>query len=379
MTMKMMRQIVKNYYHKFTNNLRFLKRFFLLKHDHDYVPINFNSIDRLNNIYHPKALIRKLDLQNKDDYFVSIIVPMYNVENYIEECINSIINQRTNYSYEIIAIDDGSTDNTSNIIDNYKNISNLTIIHQNNQGLGQARNRGIEISRGKYIIFVDSDDLLPHNAIEILCQAIASSDYDVIIGNQIDYTETNKFTNRLGKIQVNDKSKNKFSTAPGVFWKRIYKKSLFAHFSNIEGVRNEDTVNAFLLPIYVSKIGKIDNVVYIYRRRPGSIMQLTKKSPSIKNLDIFYCIDAVYDFLLEQNISITKQLYICFIEHFSNILAPITRELPVELREACFQAVRQLLAEIREKLPAEELNNLPRRKQIEEQIILQNNIKAFYL
>ena len=98
---------------------------------------------------------------------VSVIVPVYNIEQYLEECIDSIIHQ-TYEALEIILVDDGSTDLSSTICDKYKKIDNrIKVIHKENAGLASARNTGIKMSTGEFIIFVDGDDKIKINTIQV--------------------------------------------------------------------------------------------------------------------------------------------------------------------------------------------------------------------
>ena len=92
-------------------------------------------------------------------YKFSIIVPVYNVENYVDKCIKSILNQ-TYKNYEVIIINDGSTDNSLNIINKYKNNKKIKIITQKNKGLSNARNNGMKMATGDYLLFIDSDDYI---------------------------------------------------------------------------------------------------------------------------------------------------------------------------------------------------------------------------
>ena len=92
---------------------------------------------------------------------VSIIIPTYNVEKYIQQCLDSVISQRTNFRFHVICINDGSTDNTGLLLKKYENAENVTIIHQKNKGFSGARNVGLRKTNGKYIMFVDSDDFIP--------------------------------------------------------------------------------------------------------------------------------------------------------------------------------------------------------------------------
>ena len=122
---------------------------------------------------------------------ISIIIPVYNTEKYLERCLNSLI-QQTVKKIEIILIDDGSTDSSGNICDNYaKNHENIKVIHQMNRGQAAARNEGLKIAGGKYIGFVDSDDWVKYDMYETMLEVIENENCDVV---ECDYIQTDKFT-----------------------------------------------------------------------------------------------------------------------------------------------------------------------------------------
>ena len=118
---------------------------------------------------------------------VSIIIPVYNVEKYIEQCLETVINQKTKYSYEIICINDGSSDGTSKILEKYKD--NLKIINAINNGPGAARNLGIKNSIGKYLMFVDGDDYVAENFVEKMINTLEKEEADVAICNFCRFTD----------------------------------------------------------------------------------------------------------------------------------------------------------------------------------------------
>ena len=121
---------------------------------------------------------KKVDLQ--------IVVPAYNVATYIDRCLNSVLGQDTEYSYQLVVVDDGSTDQTPSIVDQYDKYSNVTIIHQKNKGLSGARNRGLENLIGEYVMFLDSDDALVPGAVDQLMGAAYHDDADIVEGG-FDY------------------------------------------------------------------------------------------------------------------------------------------------------------------------------------------------
>ena len=110
-------------------------------------------------------------MNNKNSIFVSVIVPVYKVEQYLERCLNSILKQ-TEKNIEIILVDDGSPDSCPQLCDEFAALDNrIKVVHQKNAGLGMARNSGLEIASGEYVMFVDSDDFIVPDAIEILYNA----------------------------------------------------------------------------------------------------------------------------------------------------------------------------------------------------------------
>ena len=114
---------------------------------------------------------------------ISVIIPVYNVEKYLEKCLNSVINQ-TYKNLEIIVIDDGSTDNSGKICDEYaKKDSRIIVIHTENGGVSSARNKGLEVAKGEYIGFVDSDDYIEDNMYEILYRNLVKFDVDISMCN----------------------------------------------------------------------------------------------------------------------------------------------------------------------------------------------------
>ncbi len=135
---------------------------------------------------------------------LSIIVPVYNVEKYIEECLDSLTNQDASIdSYEIICIDDGSPDNCGSILDEYaKHNSNMTVIHQKNTGQAGARNAGLKMASGRYIWFVDSDDFVPKYAVKLILKEIAEHPADIF------WIGMHHFTGNT--IKYNDKDIDKF-------------------------------------------------------------------------------------------------------------------------------------------------------------------------
>ncbi len=210
--------------------------------------------------------------------FVSVIVPAYNVESYIEVCINSIINQTYN-NYEIIIIDDGSSDNTYEICKKIRNSNSKIKLHrQENQGVSVARNVGMSLAKGKYYIFVDADDMVSKYYIETLVNAIKHDDM-AIIGYT---TEINNFSEKCdGKsIEIDAQIvKNKIllnAGYDGYLWNKIFKRKIIEkyqlHFEE-EITVWEDMYFILQYLEYCRKIREIKAKLYFYRSRDGSAVK----------------------------------------------------------------------------------------------------------
>lgn len=137
---------------------------------------------------------------------ISVIVPIYNSEKYLRQCINSLIRQ-TYEDIEVLLIDDGSKDGSSEICLEYtKNDKRIKYIYQENQGVSSARNTGLDNLSGEYVLFVDSDDWLPENAIELMCEKAATTEADLVIGSytEIYSTHENSIVFNIESIKAKD-------------------------------------------------------------------------------------------------------------------------------------------------------------------------------
>lgn len=209
---------------------------------------------------------------------VSIIVPVYNVEKYIGQCIDSIIKQ--NYTnIEIILVDDGSQDNSGKICDDYaKKDNRIRVIHKKNGGVSSARNVGIQEANAKYITFVDSDDYIAENYIEELYYEIKNKNTDISICGTIDIDENGKYINKSigyeNKINSSEALKELLNEKyyKSVVWAKMYKKEV------IENIKfNENTIIAEDLEFLFKTICEANSVgvntkknIYYYRLRENS-------------------------------------------------------------------------------------------------------------
>lgn len=220
---------------------------------------------------------------------ISVIVPVYNVEQYLDRCISSIVNQ-TYTNLEIILIDDGSPDNCPTICDDWaKKDSRIKVIHKENGGLSDARNAGLAVASGEYIAFVDSDDYIEHDmyakllnvALENICN-IVSCKLRMVYENDInsvanDDTEDIIYysTEDAMSALIDDKIRQ-------VVWNKLYKADVIKGILFDVGKYHEDEFWSYKAICAATKVATIDYTGYNYLQRSGSIMG---NSYSLKRLD----------------------------------------------------------------------------------------------
>lgn len=220
---------------------------------------------------------------------VSIVVPVYNVERYLEDCLKTIVNQ-TYKNIEILLVDDGSTDSSGKICDCYGGLdSRIRVIHQKNQGLSVARNVALDVARGEYITCIDSDDFVSESLIEKLMQAIIEYKCDISVCGTVYCDERNstlksKVVEGSKVIEGKEQIKNLlycFDIAT-MAWGKLYKRELFSDVRYPIGKYNEDVFTTYKLLANSKRTIVINRGLYFYRQVSGSI---TRSSFSLKHLD----------------------------------------------------------------------------------------------
>lgn len=224
-------------------------------------------------------------------HLISIIVPIYNVEKYLNKCIDSIINQ-TYKNIEIILINDGSEDNSGKICDKYaKEDSRIKVIHKKNGGLSDARNVGIDASQGDYIAFIDSDDWVDLYMIERLYNLIIQHKADIVQGDYIEVYDEDNILKNITKEEINFYNSNQMLeylygekyVKTVVVWNKLYKKELFDQIRFPKGRLHEDEFTTYKVIHRANTIIDSNLPVYYYRQRESSIMN---SDFNIKRFDI---------------------------------------------------------------------------------------------
>jgi glycosyltransferase involved in cell wall biosynthesis len=242
---------------------------------------------------------------------VSLIIPVYNVEKYLRKCLDSVINQ-TLKEIEIICIDDGSTDNSLNILKEYKNKDNrFIILTQKNQKQGAARNRGLNIAQAPYIMFLDSDDWLELNTLEIFYSTMEYQKSDIVFGNLQCIAENNKFFDRTVSFQKYYDSLNKNTGWYEFNGKlnehrvspccKLYKKSIIDkyHMRFPENLINEDEAWHWYYFTAIKSTYSINSPFYNRLIRSGSTMT-ERDINNINALDILHILEYIYTIICKK-------------------------------------------------------------------------------
>lgn len=251
------------------------------------------------------------------DPLFSIIIPVYNSEEYLKECLNSITCQSFK-SYEIIIIDDGSTDNSYEILAEYqRNFDCIRLLKQTNKGQGSARNKGIDIALGKYIWFVDSDDSIASNALEILSKKLTDDPVDTLIFSYEfveDFEEDKEAKKITKKSGFQDGFECKEYTQPEILYSflegkiqplccnKIYSKTLFEDGNGKfkKGIFFEDFVHNALMISTSQTVGLLPEDLYFYNERKSSTM--TSKCSQKHVNSIFIAIKTIKEILVTQGV-----------------------------------------------------------------------------
>ena len=269
---------------------------------------------------------------------ISVIIPIYNVENYLEECVYSVLRQEFQ-DFEIILIEDCSTDNSKEICNKIKDIDSRIklIYHTENKGPSSARNTGIKEATGKYITFIDSDDWIEHNFLLNMYNIAEKTNADVVSGGYTEYVLNDSHYIPSRKIQlvnniammVEDKTDRinamlKFSWSD-VAWGKLYKRALFTknEILRFENILSEDELFHFLLTYLSDKYVFIPTTEYCYRQSPTSIMRGNGNKEKCKKalVSVLDCQKYVDEYIKIMNDIFVqnKQLSIVVKQWFANV------------------------------------------------------------
>ena len=217
---------------------------------------------------------------------ISIIVPVYKVEMYIHKCIDSVLAQ-TFTDFELILVDDGSPDNCGRICDEYaKKDSRIVVIHKENGGQSSARNVGLDIAKGDYVGFVDSDDWIEPDMYEILYNVCTEHDCDIANCSSTIYFKDRTIVNGGHPLTIHDRQEAMKTMLEGklydeCLWTKLIKRNLLEDIRIPNGIMYEDTAFTYKFMHRAKRVGCIGVAKYNYIKRDDSTMDRAIKNISI--------------------------------------------------------------------------------------------------
>lgn len=233
---------------------------------------------------------------------LSVILPVYNVENYLSDCLESVLNQSYG-DIEVIIIDDGSTDNSLMICKDYcQKDSRIRLYTQENQGISVTRNRGLDLARGEFLTFMDSDDTIDSDMYDSLMSKFSDSDIDVVIsGHRVVQLNGETYENKYGEFTLSGVDATRMilddSVLPSFLWDKIYRADLWEGIRFPVGRIYEDLATVYKILDKSKKVKIIDGVYYNYYRRPRSICLNPGEMNQKKRLyDLFLAFYDRYEF-----------------------------------------------------------------------------------
>jgi glycosyltransferase involved in cell wall biosynthesis len=278
---------------------------------------------------------------------VSVIIPVYNVEAYLRRCLDSICGQ-TWRNLEIICVNDCTTDKSAEILEEYAaNDKRFKIItHSKNRGLSAARNTGMAAATGEYIYFIDSDDWIDVDYIEIMLITAKSKKSDVVVNSNIyreyEHGKRERFyysvfdinigLDKVGYINTAQNLGNLIHSAWLHIWKKLFLDKIHAQFP--EGLIFEDYYFQRTTLIHLDKIYLINAPTYHYYIRRGSILDIYNKNVK-KSFDLIYVTEKIYNYYVENNLLDKCRIW----------MLPQLRDLLINcsIRNECFTLIKELL------------------------------------
>lgn len=287
-------------------------------------------------------------------YDLSIIIPVYNGEKYLKECIESALNQQTKYKFEVLCINDGSTDGSEDILNEYTGQSNFAYVNRKNGGISVARNAGIAMARGKYILFMDNDDYISVNFAETMLDCAYGNDADIV---KCGYQAVSNITLKRKYIegasrQLSGKKLNEIYNYNGFCWGMLINRDMFSNISFPQGYWYEDMCTRMILYPKCKIFNYVADALYFYRFHSNNSSSKVWNKANPKSLDQYYLLKDCFDILESLNVEFNESLCLAMQYELSNMLYLRTLDLDNSIREAVFILSCKINDKLHEKCSA---------------------------
>lgn len=290
-------------------------------------------------------------LERDDKVMLSLIVPVYNEEKNIKKCFDSLLNQETDFIYELVVLDNASTDSSPDILAKYTEDSRVRLITiKVNRGGSVARNIGINKAKGKYIGFIDSDDKVAPNYVQRLLEEAIAADADVVkSGFWWDYD--GKIVPHHGKVKrVYDKGLgDDIFKYDGYIWDAIYKRELWDDIRFPEEYWYEDIIMKMLVFRKCKSFIYIPEPLYYYYVNPASTSKMQNENVSLKALEQYHLVEYYSKYSEKIGLKNDIVLYKDMLHELGDMLYRRTARLDIKYREAIFVMAAELIDEYKSK------------------------------
>lgn len=330
------------------------------------------------------------DPQKRPDYFreplngkidLSIIIPVYNYIELVPACVESVLCQKTKYCYELILVDDGSTDGTGKLIDQYKSYSQVIVIHQKNQGIGAARNTGIRHAHGRYIMFIDCDDTVRSDIVDNLMSCALETDSDIVMcAHELIKVRNGEIYQVLPNVYpsanlMGFRNNDEIMNYAGLPWAKVYRRELFEQVRFFPGYWNEDTIVHMLLYTQCKKFTYLPLIEYEYRWYEKNFSKVQGNSKNNRAAEYIWLLRAIVEHYDEMGLPSDAKFYTALLRHLSCYYYPKIAGLPEEVVQALFIMGRELLIKYK---PSDRVK-LPYVLRLTEKAIVQKDIELWKL
>lgn len=319
---------------------------------------------------------------------ISVILPVYNVEDYLTETLNSILNQSMIDDIEVIMVDDGSTDESRYIIERYAlDYDNFHAYHKDNEGQAITRNFGLKLAQGDYIHFFDSDDFIPSKAYETLYDIALKNDSDIVSGNVQKFARYNVWEDNLFKNSFGDMTEVIGSTTldqmPSLIWdtitcNKLYKRE-FLLKNNIEfpdkRIAFEDIPFSLKSYILSDRISITPEICYYWRLRSDNT-SLTQQDLDVESMeDRLEILNMASRLLVEHDVNsdIANEEYLKWIDHDLKFFIKRFDHFPKERHRAIFDEIHELV----KPMPSEIIESLNSYKRAVFEMVLNDDFDSF--
>lgn len=305
--------------------------------------------ERIINSVYPRPVSRPLYINPDidDNIDLSIVIPVYNYAEILDNTIQAILKQNTRYNFEAIFVDDGSTDGARDILKKYESCPNVKLIFQENGGIGAARNTGINNATGKYLMFVDCDDIVHDDIVETLMSKAYEKNLDMVIAAHNLVKEKNGEVYSVmpnvypQKNLVGYKNGDEIMNYPGLPWAKVYKRELWNNVRFFPGYWYEDTIIQFLIFTQVKSYEYIPKVVYEYKWYEKNFSHTQNNYKQLRTIERYWLLIEIINRYSEISLPNDAQFYTLLISHFSAYYYSYIRGHKQEIIDALFVLAKQ--------------------------------------